>query len=53
MFVTDTIAQTAHTQACKKITVITIAGLLARAVQNIHEGKSISALFGLSGSSTS
>jgi len=45
LVVTDTIPQSAEKRACKKIEVLTIAPLLAKAVRRIHLGESVSSLF--------
>jgi ribose-phosphate pyrophosphokinase len=43
--VTNTIPLSPAGAACSKIRVLSIAQLLARAIQSIHEGGSISTLF--------
>lgn len=45
LVVSDSIAQTAHTKACDKLTVLTIAPMLAQAVYNLHKESSLSSLF--------
>lgn len=46
LIVTDTVPLTADTQALgDKITVVSVAPLLAEAIKRIHEGKSVSSLF--------
>src|SRR3954470_13160863 len=45
LVVTNTIPLTAHGQQEPKIKVLTIAGLIARAIQSIHEETSVSKLF--------
>jgi ribose-phosphate pyrophosphokinase len=42
---TDTITLSAQAEACKKIEVLTIAPLLAKAIRRIHLGESVSSLF--------
>jgi len=41
----DSIPLSAAAQACSKIRVLSVAGLLARAIQSIHEETSVSSLF--------
>jgi len=43
--VTDTIPQTPQVEACRKIRVLSVAGLLAEAVRRIHSADSLSSLF--------
>jgi ribose-phosphate pyrophosphokinase len=45
LVVTDTIPLSAKAAECQKIKVLSVASLLARAIQSIHEGGSISTLF--------
>ncbi len=45
LIVTDSIPLSDAAAACKKIKVLSVASLLARAIQSIHEGGSISTLF--------
>jgi ribose-phosphate pyrophosphokinase len=45
LVVTDTIPLSAEAAGCHKIKVLSVASLLARAIQSIHEGGSISTLF--------
>ncbi len=45
LVVTDTIPLSFAAAECKKIKVLSVASLLARAIQSIHEGGSISTLF--------
>jgi ribose-phosphate pyrophosphokinase len=45
LVVTDTIPLSYAAAECKKIKVLSVASLLARAIQSIHEGGSISTLF--------
>jgi ribose-phosphate pyrophosphokinase len=45
LVVTNTIPLSAAAQDCEKIRVLSVAPLLARAIQSIHEGGSISTLF--------
>ena len=45
LVVTDTIPLSYAAAECKKIKVLSVANLLARAIQSIHEGGSISTLF--------
>lgn len=47
IIVTDTIPLRAEAQACSKFKVISIAGLLAKAINNIHTESSVSVLFSL------
>ena len=42
---TDTIPLGAKLEQCDKIQVVSIAGLLAKSIRNIHDGSSVSALF--------
>ncbi len=43
--VTDTIPMREKTQACPKLTVLSVAGLLAKSIHNIHTESSVSVLF--------
>lgn len=43
--VTDTIPLGTKLDQCNKIQVVSIAGLLAKSIRNIHDGSSVSALF--------
>ena len=43
--VTDTVPLSPEAQACKKITVLSVAPLLAEAIRSIHFNDSISRLF--------
>jgi ribose-phosphate pyrophosphokinase len=45
LVVTDSIPLSERAAACSKIRVLSVASLLARAIQSIHEGGSISTLF--------
>jgi ribose-phosphate pyrophosphokinase len=45
LVVTDTIPLSAQAQACGKIRVLTVAKLLAKAIESIHDETSVSALF--------
>jgi ribose-phosphate pyrophosphokinase len=45
LVVTNSIPQTDQTRACLKIRTLSVGPLLARAVQSIHEGGSVSTLF--------
>jgi len=45
LVVTDSIPLSKEAAACNKIRVLSVASLLARAIQSIHEGGSISTLF--------
>jgi ribose-phosphate pyrophosphokinase len=45
LVVTDSIPLSAQAAGCSKIKVLSVANLLARAIQSIHEGGSISTLF--------
>jgi len=45
LVVTDTIPLSAEAQACGKIRVLTVAKLLAKAIESIHDETSVSALF--------
>jgi ribose-phosphate pyrophosphokinase len=45
LVVTDSIPLSERAAGCKKIKVLSVASLLARAIQSIHEGGSISTLF--------
>ncbi len=45
LVVTNSIPLKEHAQACGKIRVLSVAPLLARAIQSIHEGGSVSTLF--------
>ena len=45
VFVTDTIPLGDKTNQCDKITVLSVAGLLAKAIHNIHTESSVSVLF--------
>ncbi|NER06624.1 MAG: phosphoribosylpyrophosphate synthetase, partial [Okeania sp. SIO3C4] len=43
---TDSIPLSPEAQACSKIQVASVAGLLAKAIHNIHTESSVSVLFG-------
>lgn len=45
VWVTDTIPLAGKLEACSKLKVVSIAGLLAKSIRNIHDGASVSALF--------
>jgi ribose-phosphate pyrophosphokinase len=45
LVVTDSIPLSEAAAGCHKIKVLSVASLLARAIQSIHEGGSISTLF--------
>ncbi len=45
LIVTDTIPLTAEAKKCGKIEVVSVAGLLAQAINNIHNESSVSVLF--------
>jgi ribose-phosphate pyrophosphokinase len=45
LVVTNSIPLKAEAQACGKIRTLSVAPLLARAIQSIHEGGSVSTLF--------
>jgi len=45
VFVTDTIPLKQEAQACSKITALSVASLLAKAIHNIHAESSVSVLF--------
>jgi ribose-phosphate pyrophosphokinase len=45
IYVTDSIPQEHNQERCKKLHVLSIAPLLARAIRRIHEEKSLSVLF--------
>lgn len=44
--VTDTIPLGEHEGLCDKLRVASVAGILAKSIRNIHDGSSVSALFG-------
>ncbi|MBU3917506.1 ribose-phosphate diphosphokinase [bacterium] len=46
LIVTNTIPLEGKLEACKKLTVLSVAPLFAKAIQRIHNGDSISVLFG-------
>jgi ribose-phosphate pyrophosphokinase len=45
LVVTNSIPHSCHADKCRKIRTLSVAPLLARAIQSIHEGGSISTLF--------
>lgn len=45
VIVTDTIPSTEKQAACPKLEVVSVAGLLAKTIHNIHTGSSVSVLF--------
>lgn len=45
VWVTDTIPLADKIGACSKLQVVSIAGILAKSIRNIHDGASVSALF--------
>jgi ribose-phosphate pyrophosphokinase len=45
LVVTNSIPHGCHAEKCRKIRTLSVAPLLARAIQSIHEGGSISTLF--------
>jgi ribose-phosphate pyrophosphokinase len=45
VYVTDTIPLNGKAASCSKIRVRSVAGLIAKAIQSIHDGSSVSALF--------
>jgi ribose-phosphate pyrophosphokinase len=45
LVVTNSIPLTPEAAKCAKIRVLSVASLLARAIQSIHEGGSVSTLF--------
>jgi ribose-phosphate pyrophosphokinase len=45
LVVTNSIPHACHADACKKIRTLSVAPLLARAIESIHQGGSISTLF--------
>ncbi|PWV02702.1 putative phosphoribosylpyrophosphate synthetase [Trypanosoma cruzi] len=51
LVVSDSIAQNINSQKCSKLTVLTIAPLLGRAIDNLHQEASLSSLFSKSGAS--
>ena len=42
----DTIPLGEHEGLCDKLRVASVAGILAKSIRNIHDGSSVSALFG-------
>lgn len=46
VFVTDTIPLGDKIEKCSKLQVSSVAGVLAKSIRNIHDGSSVSALFG-------
>ena len=46
VLVTDTIPLSEEAKNCSKIQVVSVAGLLAKAIHNIHTESSVSVLFG-------
>jgi ribose-phosphate pyrophosphokinase len=45
LFVTNTIPLTEKAKACRKISVISVAGLFGEAIRRINVGSSVSSLF--------
>jgi ribose-phosphate pyrophosphokinase len=45
LVVTNSIPHACHADKCRKIRTLSVAPLLARAIQSIHEGGSVSTLF--------
>lgn len=46
VFITDTIPLGDKAEKCSKLQVVSVAGMLAKSIRNIHDGSSVSALFG-------
>ncbi len=46
VIVTDTIPMGGRADDCEKLQVVSVAGVLAKSIRNIHDGSSVSALFG-------
>ena len=46
VIVTDTIPLNGKEEKCSKLQVASVAGILAKSIRNIHDGSSVSALFG-------